>query len=741
MMKHTGWRCGGGTVVLHKRAVLSGAGALFLACAAFAQPQDPPEPPLDVNAIQPQPPSGAVQPAVPAAPTEGAAAADGESQAEAAVPAPPPPSAIAGSGSTGVIAMDGPAFPVSRFVIEFQSPSAEQPSIEDLAQVRVRLAVTPTGYVSPGLETADVPPIVLRRAGDLPEVELSIAEVAAGSAGAFHASALNAVTAAIALELNRRGFAGVFAEVNDEDIIAFEDTAEDLREGERSELRLRVWTPSVGQVRTQATGDRLAARIEADPSTRINNADPVHTRIREQSPLQQGNLLRKDLLDDFIFRLNRHPGRRVDAALGAGEKPEEVVLDYLVTESKPWSIYAQLSNTGTRQTSEWRQRFGFTHNQLTGHDDILRLDYITSGFDASHTFNAQYDFPIVSDRVRMLVNAIYSDFDASDVGSSGTFTGTTIGARSEVAANVYQHREFFLDAIAGARWANVEITQETSITTGEGDFIYPYIGARAERFTDASFLSAAVTLEVLWPEATGLEESDFQNLGRQNPSDESQVLKFNAEQSFYLEPLINSRGYSGESNDGLATLAHELSFAARGQYSFGDRLIANEQDVAGGLFTVRGYPESVIAADTVAVLTAEYRFHLPQALGVEWDGRSWNTHAPGTWYGRPQSMFDPNFRYTPQQPFGRADWDLIFRGFVDAAFTDTVDPEPGEVNETIWGTGIGVEFQWKRNVLMRLDWGVALSEVGDPDSASDAIRRDSVDKGDNRFHFLFTLLY
>jgi len=42
---------------------------------------------------------------------------------------------------------------------------------------------------------------------------------------------------------------------------------------------------------------------------------------------------------------------------------------------------------------------------------------------------------------------------------------------------------------------------------------------------------------------------------------------------------------------------------------------------------------------------------------------------------------------------------------------------------------------------MRLDWGVALSQVGDPNSASDAIRRDSVDKGDNRFHFLFTILY
>lgn len=741
MTKHSGWRRGGVKRVLQQRAALSAAGALFLACAAFAQPQDPPEPPLDVNAIQPAPP--AATPAAGAAagkPEEAGAAAAGADGGEATPPAAVP-TAVAGSGSAGAVELDGPAFPVSRFVIEYQTPNPEQPSIEALGGVRVRLAVTPTGYVAPGLLSQDLPPIAVRNPGDLPEVEISIAEIAAGSAGAFHLSAINAVTSAIAIELNRLGFVGVFAEPNDEDIVALDGTAEDLRAGERSELRLRVWMPSVAQVRTQASGDRLAAGIAADPSTRINNADSVHTRIREQSPLQQGNLLRKDLLDDFIFRLNRHPGRRVDAALGAGEKPEEVVLDYLVTESKPWSIYAQISNTGTRQTSEWRQRFGFTHNQLTGHDDILRLDYITSGFDASHTFNAQYDFPIVSDRVRMLVNGIYSEFDASDVGSSGTFTGTTIGARTEVAANVYQHREFFLDAIGGARWANVEITQETSNTTGEGDFVYPYVGGRAERFTDASFLSASVILEVLWPEITGLDENDFQNLGRQNPSDESQVLKFNAEQSFYLEPLLNARGYAGENNDGLATLAHELSFSARGQYSFGDRLIANEQDVAGGLFTVRGYPESVIAADTVAVLTAEYRFHLPQALGIEWDGKSWTTHAPGTWYGRPQSMFDPNFRFTPQQPFGRADWDLIFRGFVDAAFTDTVDPEPGEVNETIWGTGVGMEFQWKRNVLMRLDWGIALSEVGDPDSASDAIRRDSVDKGDNRFHFLFTVLY
>jgi hypothetical protein len=149
----------------------------------------------------------------------------------------------------------------------------------------------------------------------------------------------------------------------------------------------------------------------------------------------------------------------------------------------------------------------------------------------------------------------------------------------------------------------------------------------------------------------------------------------------------------------------------------------------------------VVAADTVAVVSAEYRFHLPQALGIDWDGAGWKTYPPGTWMGEPMTMFGSDFRYTPQQPFGRADWDLVFRGFIDAAFRQTEGQVVGEDDEPIYGTGVGVEFQWKRNILMRVDWGIALSTVGDPDSADPAVVRDSVDGGDNRFHFLFTVLY
>src|SRR5205085_2423876 len=114
----------------------------------------------------------------------------------------------------------------------------------------------------------------------------------------------------------------------------------------------------VSKVRTIGSGDRLA------PGERnIDNA--AHQQIRQRSPVQpatrpagQGGLLRRDLLDEYVLRLNRYPGRRVGVALAADEQPGNVVLDYLVAEARPLSLYAGVSNTGTRDTNQWRERFG-----------------------------------------------------------------------------------------------------------------------------------------------------------------------------------------------------------------------------------------------------------------------------------------------------------------------------------------------------------------------------------------------
>ena len=82
-------------------------------------------------------------------------------------------------------------------------------------------------------------------------------------------------------------------------------------------------------------------------------------------------------------------------------QPGEVNLDNLVSEVRPWYAYAQVSNTGTKQTDPWRERFGFVHNQLTGNDDVLSIDYLTAGFEQSHAIVGSYELPVFNiDRLR-----------------------------------------------------------------------------------------------------------------------------------------------------------------------------------------------------------------------------------------------------------------------------------------------------------------------------------------------------
>ena len=92
-----------------------------------------------------------------------------------------------------------------------------------------------------------------------------------------------------------------------------------------------------------------------------------------------------------------------------------------------------------------------------------------------------------------------------------------------------------------------------------------------------------------------------------------------------------------------------------------------------------------------------------------------------------------NFRFAPQEPFGRADWDLIFKGFLDVGSTDIAFAQPGEDSYTLVGTGVGVEFQFKRYLTARLDWGFALEDVRDGGT--------DVTAGDSRVHVSLTFLY
>jgi hypothetical protein len=253
------------------------------------------------------------------------------------------------------------SYPVSAFVIEYPLPHPDLPPIPELLDLEVEMRVTKGGLMQPHPTTENI----RFRLGALPP------------GTRIWDTGLLYVNRQILAEFERRGIGGVVITLPD-----LEDrTGRDLRAPGEQRLRVRVWTGRVENIATIADGDRFKGSIE----DRTNR--PEHRFVRDDSPVRAGgehSLIRTDELEDYTRKLSRQPGRRVDAVLEPGETPGATRLTYHVAEQKPWIAYAQFGNYGTEATTEWRERFGFSHNQLTGHDDVLRLDYVTGNFSDVH---------------------------------------------------------------------------------------------------------------------------------------------------------------------------------------------------------------------------------------------------------------------------------------------------------------------------------------------------------------------
>jgi hemolysin activation/secretion protein len=505
------------------------------------------------------------------------------------------------------------------------------------------------------------------------------------------------------------------------------EIGEDLRGRDQSELTLVVATGVITEMRTIASGDRAKKGGDIDPEQRIDH--PLHARILTRSPVrpydpesdeERDDLLRKDVLDRYLFFLGRHPGRRVDASVAAAEEVGAAALDYIVTENRPLTLYAQVGNTGTSETDYWRERFGLLHTQLTNNDDILSFEYTTANFSDVHALYGSYEAPFPNnDRIRWQVYGSWADLDASDLGvTADDYTSETWLIGGELIANVYQHRELFIDAVAGVRYQDIDVDRRIFgilPISDEEQFLIPYIGARLDRTTEWFSTQGMARLE--WQsDATDVDEQAINRLGRTAPDKQWWVLRWNISHSMYLEPLLNPKAWRDPSTPESSTLAHELLLRFHGQYAFDYRLIPQEQRTVGGLYTVRGYPQSAIAADSAYIGTIEYRFHLPRSFTIE---------------PSPREMFGEPFRAAPQYVYGVPDWDLVLKGFFDIGEAQISDRFPFESNETLIGAGIGVDFLYKRNLNVRVDWGFALDEL---ESAG-------VSDGANRLYVVATILF
>ena len=557
---------------------------------------------------------------------------------------------------------------------------------------------------------------------------------------------------------------GVYVEPSPDDLdIA---TERDVRPEGRTALGLVITTARVRAIRTIGSGDRI------QDDWRIDNR--IHDRIRTGSPIQptgayglEGtDLANKKVLDDYLFRVNRHPGRRVDAALAPSESGDGISLDYLVHEAKAWYAYAQVSNTGTDSTGEWQQRFGFVHNQLTDRDDVFTLEYFRSGLNDLNGVSFSYEAPwfgaqrpwwwsrpadgpswlawwdrsqwpwFGSDFLRWRVWGHYLDYEADlelgDVGDE-IVDGTDWDLGGRLIYNLFQWHSFFLDVFGGADLRGVVVDNDASIREARHLFLLPHAGIHLERTTPTSNLLGEIIFEaqVLGTDSQSVDDGNdiaggLEALGRADPDDEWYVLHGDIGFTQYLEPILNPSGWEDPSTQATSTLAHEVALGVRGQYAFGHRLIPQAERVVGGLYSVRGYRQSAAVGDDLLTGTFEYRFHLPHSLPIQREPL--------------QVPLLGGFRVSPQQVYGRPDWDFILRAFVDAGVIRSNDRpdrasngnrlEPGEF---LLGAGAGAELRIRNNFRARVDWGMALQDT------QSTVNR--VDAGDHEFHLLFSILY
>lgn len=619
----------------------------------------------------------------------------------------PPPELVDESGFPEVQeisnlpdAQDGNPFEVRHIQIEYVRPELPGlPTIDELNDVPFQLIQVPEGLIGsrPGL----------------PTVEMTLGRLSDGQARQVYPSAVRAIGAAMVEEFRRRNIVGV--------------KIEPIRGGQAdsADLTLQILVVIAADLKTIASGDRIPAE------DRVNSSK--HARILRNSPIQpyvegpeapRADVIRRDLLDNYAIMLSRHPGRRVDVAVAqaGGDDPsdqDKAELQYLIQEGKQWTAYAQLSNTGTRNTDEWRERFGYIHNQLTNHDDSLSLEYVTAGFESSHALIGSYESRLGDlDRLRWRVSGTYNEYDASDVGVfAQLFTGEGWTLSGDLIWNFYQDGNFFLDLVGGVRHEHIEVANVTAATTGEDDLFLPHVAIQAEKVGETSSFFGSLNLEWTVSSISGATAASLEQLGRLGPDQDWYVVQWDLQTNFFLEPLLNYDAWADPITPESSTLAHELMLAFRGQYAFDHRLIPNAEQVVGGLYTVRGYDESSTAGDTTWVGTIEYRFHLPRALAIEPDPQ--------------RTLFGRDFKARPQQVYGRPDWDLVFKGFLDVGQSYNSDRRAFEKDETLVGAGVGVEFSLFNNLSFRTDWGVVLDEIGG----------GVQEVGDNRLHVVLTILF
>lgn len=368
---------------------------------------------------------------------------------------------------------------------------------------------------------------------------------------------------------------------------------------------------------------------------------------------------------------NDHPSKQVSVTLQQGKAPDTVDAAVRVEDSKPLQFFASLDNSGTKQSGHTRLGVGVSHSNLFNRDHALTATYTTSP-DGHVDDLAQYGF--------------YYRAPVYEWGGALSAYYTKSETDSGVVANFFNvsgSGEFY-----GLRWTHRLLSFGSYSHAAE-------IGVENRFFgNDVLFSGVPIGTDVrsrpLLLRYTGrLDGADYGMRG-------------------YLEFARNLGG--GGSNNDVAYAANRAGATAgwqawrygidgskalgnwavsarlRGQVS-GDALIPGEQFGLGGANGVRGFEEREGTGD--------------------------------------QGLLGSIELMSPQIAEG-----LRLLAFTDAGQVRNHQAGAGiNAREGESSAGVGMRYQWRRNLTLAVDWAQVLNGAG------------TTNKHDNRVHAVLAVRY
>ena len=220
----------------------------------------------------------------------------------------------------------------------------------------------------------------------------------------------------------------------------------DLRHWDNTSLTIAISTFTVKEIAVHFVDSNNAPIESNNPKLSQKICDQLPLSLPDPSTGYPGDFINSNLLNNYLHSLNRHPERRVDLEIGPTGLPGEVAFDFVVTEKRPYHYYFNANNNVPRPIDRWQESVGFIHTQLTGNDDILKMDASTDSFDKFYTLDISYEAPIgrsMGNRWQIYGN--YNRFISAEFAlPQNLFVGTQAIVNGEIISNIAQWNTLFL---------------------------------------------------------------------------------------------------------------------------------------------------------------------------------------------------------------------------------------------------------------------------------------------------------